>query len=410
MTKISEEQVHQHIWKERAAWADLFIPSTLAPALSTGDFEFWQLIKQRTLDKILRAHERVVDGRLIASKMKLPIDKTKPMELDFIGTHEDGIFIVELKTDKSAERNAFTELLAYSNYLASLFTLSGHRDITNVLIADMSAKVTRQAYLYDLLIADRHTIVYLPRFPTGTAGSLQLELYIPPDAEFQRFTNDLLSHDAMTCVVGSFHNVPGFIDSAEKNGADPPQHTIDILTQISSHAAQLMESERLNGFCFMRKRWKELETHYENSLVVVALNPFLRPDDADLASVADQLDDDAIPAFLSAPQAGFQSRLWRITKRALDEGLGAGAQTELENMPWGAMVKSMIEVVFTHNIGFRPTGLLREAYVQILTDARLSPIPLEPIGDDHAKIQVDDIHNWFVAWDFMEWCGYVENN
>jgi len=55
--------------------------------------------------------------------------------------------------DRAAERNAFSELFAYSNYVAGIFALSGHKDITNILVSTMDVKITRQAYLYDLLIA-----------------------------------------------------------------------------------------------------------------------------------------------------------------------------------------------------------------------------------------------------------------
>jgi hypothetical protein len=65
------------------------------------------------------------------------------MELDLLGQHEDGLFILELKVDRAAERNAFSELFAYSNYIAGLFVLSGHKDITNVLVAGLEVKITR---------------------------------------------------------------------------------------------------------------------------------------------------------------------------------------------------------------------------------------------------------------------------
>jgi len=40
-----------------------------------------------------------------------------------------------------------------------MFALSGSKDITNVLVAKLDNKITTQAYLYDLLIADRNVIV-----------------------------------------------------------------------------------------------------------------------------------------------------------------------------------------------------------------------------------------------------------
>ena len=116
-------------------------------------------------------------------KVDLPTDSTKPMQLDLLGYHEDGIFVLELKVGSSSERNAFSELLAYSNYIAQMFALSGPADITNVLVAPMGAKITRHAYLYDLLISSRDVIAYRPIF-SEQLESLKLELYVPTDEDF----------------------------------------------------------------------------------------------------------------------------------------------------------------------------------------------------------------------------------
>ncbi|MGX9181819.1 hypothetical protein [Mesorhizobium sp. BHbdii] len=96
---------------------------------------------------------------------------------------------MELKVERSAERNAFSELFAYSNYIAGMFALSGPQDITNILVANLDNKITRQAFLYDLLISERDIIVYRPVFPTGELSSLKLEIYIPSDDDFRHFTN-----------------------------------------------------------------------------------------------------------------------------------------------------------------------------------------------------------------------------
>lgn len=141
------------------------------------------------------------------------------MELDLLGHHEDGLFILELKVDRAAERKAFSELFAYSNYVAGMFALSGHRDITNVLVSTMDVKITRQAYLYDLLVADRDVLVYAPVFVTDALESLRLQLHVPSDDEFERFTNQLLSHGAMGCVVITIDDIPGWIDNREKDGS-----------------------------------------------------------------------------------------------------------------------------------------------------------------------------------------------
>ncbi|MER8861566.1 hypothetical protein NKI09_28530 [Mesorhizobium sp. M0757] len=187
MGQFSEEAVHSYLFK--SGLTDL-VDDTAALNEKPGDdedhFQLWRIIKARALAKLRRLHNSVRYGEFLGSKIKLPTDHTRPMELDLLGHQEDGLFILELKVDRAAERNAFSELFAYSNYIAGMFALSGHKDITNVLVSTMDVKITRQAYLYDLLIADRDVLIYAPVFVTDALESLSLQLHVPSDDEFRR--------------------------------------------------------------------------------------------------------------------------------------------------------------------------------------------------------------------------------
>jgi hypothetical protein len=402
---FSEEEVHQLIYRQglESLIAETSEPPKAPSVLVTGseDFALWRVIKAKTEDKLRKIDRRIRYGAFLGSKIKLPTNKSKPMELDLLGTYDDGLFILELKVNRSAERNAFSELFAYSNYISEMFALSGHKDITNVLVANLDAKITKQALLYDLLIADRNVIVYQLDFPGENLESLRLRLYLPTDEDFQHFTNRLLSHDAMACVVASFEDISGWIDSGEIGG-DPPEHTIENLEAIGSYAAQLMEAENLHGFCFMRKRWAEIPVYYPNALILCAVNPFEIVDPERPVSVVEQLDEDRISEFFEFPKLAFHGRLLSLARRVLDHSLKVGTQTELENPLWSEMVTSMIEVVFTHNVAFHPTGLLREAYVSVLTSTYQNEY-----AEDMSPLKIKEVSNWLRAWSFMERCGFA---
>ncbi len=358
------------------------------------------------VSKLLQLHRTVRYGTFVGSKVKLPIDKTRPMELDLLGWHEGGIFVLELKVDRNAERNAFSELFAYSNYVAQMFALSGPRDITNVLVANLDVKITREAYLYDLLIGDRDVIVYKPVFTSDAVESLKLHLHIPADEDFQHLTNKLFSERAMTCVVASFDDLPGWFDNEETDG-QLNSHTRDHLGAVSSHAAQLMEAEHLHGFCYMRKRWNELPFPANSALIMCAVNPFHVADPDLSGPLLDQIEEKHHAAFFEAAEFAFVGRLTEIAQRALEDGLPHGHRFHLETPAWSGMVRSMIETVFAHNFGFRPTGLFREAYVAHLN----SQYALQAAGgtvEDFSTMKVVEITNWLHAWCFMESCGFVD--
>lgn len=414
--KFSELDVHDFIYQQgmAALTSDLTSIEEEIPSLTDEDaslleddipFELWKIIKAKATEKIERLHELVRYGTFIGSKINLPTDKTRPMQLDLLGLHDDGIFVLELKVDKSAERNAFSELFAYSNYIADIFALSGHRDITNVLVSSLDAKITRHAFLYDLLIADRNIIVYTPSFSDGSLQSLSLNPYFPSDDDFQKFTNRLLSHDAISCVVASFHDIPDWIDSGEISEA-PPDYTRKFLKEVSSYTAQLMEEERLHGFCFIRKPWAEIPMYYRNSLIICAVDPFAI-EDFDLSNeILSQIDEEHHSSFFENPRSGFSGRLIRIAHRALRDSLKHGQRCEVELPLWSQMVVSMVEVVFTHNMGFRPTGLFRDAYVSYIDSLYEQNQIAGTTVHDVSVLQIEEITNWMRAWTFMEGCGF----
>lgn len=406
----SEEETHQFIWKNGIESliddsSELDIALKELEIRSPDSFDLWRVIKARAFEKINRIHRSVRYGTLLASKLKLPTDKTKPMELDMVGQHEDGLFILELKVDKGAERNAFSELFAYTNYLSEMFALSGPKDISNVLVAEVSAKITRSAYLYDLLIADRNTIVYRPIFGTDLSD-LRLSLHLPSDDDFRYFATQLLTHESMSCLVISFHDLPGWFDSEEEEGS-LRDYTKEHLSAVSGYTAQLMEAERLHGFCFIRKRWKEIPSYYGNSLVICAINPFHFADPERQQLIAKQLDDDKRTAFFETASLGFYGRLFEVGGKAIKDTLTHKYQLEYETTIWSSMVTDMMEVVLTHNFGFRPTGIFRQAYTSHL-NAIYAANEAGEDAEDVSMLKINEVTNWMRAWEFMSACGFTD--
>lgn len=373
------------------------------------DFDLWKIIKKRCLEKICALHQKVKNGHLIGSDIKLPTDSSKPMEMDLLGLHEDGIFIVELKTDSSAERNSFTELLAYSNYITETFPASGKKDIINVLVATLKPKIAVNAYLYDLIIADRETLVYKPTLKNGVLETLKLDLHIPSDDDFKHFTNKLISHDAFSTIVLSFNDMPGWFDSNETDNRLSPE-TEKNLSIISSHTAQIMESEQLHGFCFIRKRWQELNKNYqfENSIIICAINPFKNGDEDQLHKLTEQLSHEDVGDFLEFPKSGFNSRLVKIAARVQSDCLNNPAHTELNSRDWSSLVDEIEEVAHTHNIAFHATGLLREAYTGYLDQVYKFDKESE-YEEDICKFKALELTNWFRAWLFMEKVSLIDD-
>ena len=414
----SENAVHAHMY---ASGIDALIVESkdLEEALAVGtgpisiddadfessQFELWRIIKLRALKRIERIHRSIKHGKFIGSKIKLPIDGTRAMELDLLGQHDDGIFILELKVDDSSERNAFSELLGYSQYIAQMFAMSGPGDITNVLVAPMHVKITRQAFLYDLLVANRDVVVYKPVLVDGTLASLQLQLYVPPDEEFRFFANQLLSHDAMSCTVVSFPDLKGWYDSTD---VYVNEHTRKFLSGLSGYASQLMEAEQLHGFSYIRQYWPELPFPYKNALIICAINPFVFVNEDRAEALVRQLDEESSLSLLEQPRHAFLGRVIRLAERAIRDSLSHGQRYEIGVPQWSAMVRSIVETATCTNFGFRPTGLFREAFVTYIN--RLHQERSDGAPHDVSRVKIEDVSSWMRAWIFMEVCGFDGTN
>ncbi len=328
------------------------------------------------------------------------------MELDLFGYHDDGLFILELKVERGAERNAFSEMLGYSYYIAEMHALSGAHDITNVLVANLDNKITRHAFLYDLLVSDRDVIVYKPTFANGTVESLKLELHIPSDDDFRHLTNELLSHDSMACVVVTLDDLEGWFDNEEEKSSLNSWTRLH-LDKVAGYCAQLMEAEGLHGFCFMRKPWRELPWSNRSSLIICALNPFKLSNLDRSDPISAQLTAEQASLLAEIPTMAFDGRLLRLGKRAIKDTLTHDYPLELSTPSWAGMVVSMIEVVFTHNFGFRPVGMLREAFSSFLNNLYAREENGTGHGEDVSLLKINEITSWMRAWMFMEGCGFV---
>lgn len=403
---FSEEDVHKYLFAVGLPKVIADTPELETQPASPGyGMSLWEVIKARTIAKLSRLHLLLRSSELAGSKVKLPITSTRRMELDLVGYHAEGVFVLELKTERSAERNAFSEMLAYTNYFGGMFPMTGRHDISNVLIANVDATITAQAFLYDLLISDRDVIVYKPEFNDGTVASLKLKAFVPSDEEFQRFADKLLSHDAMACVAVTFPDKPGWIDNRE-TGGELNEETREHLELMTSYAAQLMEAEGLHGFCIATKPWHELPGSNRTTIFVCAVNPFLAPLKERSDIILPQLKKEHRDKFMLKPDLGFHKRLERLAQRTVRDSLPHGYTMSTDRRTWSKVVNSLEDTVHTHNLGFRPTGLLRESHVANLNSKYEKDAQGEGMGEDFSILKINEVMGWLSAWVFMEECGW----
>jgi hypothetical protein len=167
-----------------------------------------------------------------------------------------------------------------------------------------------------------------------------------------------------------------------------------------------MEEEGLHGFCFVRKFWKSIPWSDRSSLFICALNPFRLAERSRANAIMAQIDPEHHASLLEAPLYAFDGRLIRLAQRVVNDGLTHGACGEVETPLWSAIVTSVTEVAISHNFAFRPTGMMREAYVSYLNGIYARNASETEYKEDVSKLKVEEIFNWMRAWMFMEGCGF----
>ena len=157
----------------------------------------------------------------------------------------------------------------------------------------------------------------------------------------------------------------------------------------------------------MRKPWKEIPWSNKSSLIICALNPFKVPSEERGKLILEQIDnEDHIMALFENSASGFLGRLIRIAQKAVKDSFTHDHDCYVELPLWEYMVTSFVETAATHNFAFRPTGLLREAYVAHLDNIYLNNLLDAEYQEDVSMLKINEINNWFRAWEFMRGCGF----
>ncbi|WP_244515122.1 MULTISPECIES: hypothetical protein [unclassified Ensifer] len=125
-------------------------------------------------------------------------------------------------------------------------------------------------------------------------------------------------------------------------------------------------------------------------------------------AITAQIDSDKRSEFFEMPEMAFDGRVVRIAQRAVKDCLAHHTGGELETPYWGSIVETSSEVVYTHNFGFRPTGMLREAYTSYLNE-RFAIEAAGGWGDDLSVLKINNVNNWLQAWEFMRMCGFAQS-
>ena len=362
------------------------------------DLSVQDLMDQRVREKLQRGLDLLESIELIGMEVGLEQQSNSTIRADFLAVFPGttGIGIIELKKSAQTERQAFTELLAYSNHLTTLFPTMTREDIVYVLISPMETRICRDAVLQSLLFDNRNIVALIPEFDDpNKIESLRLNPWVPSSSELATFTDVAFREDNFSVCKIVWEYCEGWWDAPK--GENPTPGLVAQLNDVSALAAQCMEEAGIHGFVYASQTWSELSPvlPFTNALVLVGLNPYavgglqilvrreqIEPAEApsaheylpNLAEVIPGLNRHAKDIhqennFLSDLHSVWDSQLFRIGHKVVTSVTqtlsGSSLMTDQGFMNWHTFQQQLLEDVTCHNLAVRPTGILRHLFLAV---------------------------------------------
>ncbi|MFN9620353.1 MAG: hypothetical protein ACK55X_11640 [Synechococcaceae cyanobacterium] len=338
-----------------------------------------QQIVETRINSIVAGLESLV---LSARELRLERTGDSTTRIDLFGNSECiGLTIIELKKSKQTERQAFTELLAYSNHFCSIFPGLTEKAINTVLVAPMESRTVRDAYVQEVLGNGKSSLALVPREENS---KINLEIYYPDASYYQWFENNLLDDRSMYVVAIEFEEVKGWIDIDVENGGQIPEYSKSALNTISSAISHRLEAQGFHSLVYATQQWGEIGQifPYPNAIYAVFVNPFASFRGSchegeifgetregrvtEIQAIYDQLDEHEKDLWLESMESGFHDFAIRAVKDEFDKCFlnrhGKSVRCEISLPDWYGVKTSMISSVFTHNLDIFQTGLLRDIY------------------------------------------------
>ncbi len=396
--KFSERDIQDHIWDRRNEWEDIVIdfPEVELFNLSVSEVDVspGKIFYNQIIRKMERLYSKAACADIFANEVPLIKDGGNPMRVDMMSTFLDdtSIGIIELKKSKQTERQAFTELLAYSNYFTSLFPGSTKEDVFLILVAPMETKIVKEALIQSLLFDGRSIVAYSPIFEDDNdIKTLRLKPWVPIFEDISIYAQTSFSGKNLSVCKVVWEYSEGVWDA--KKGENPENYMIQNMNHVSALAAQLMEKRGIHGFTYCSQLWPELSEALPltNSLVIVGVNPYAVSSSNSLLNKGVKRSElphslehieslESIITGLSKSRgydedewgrmyslyAVWDSNLYRVAKEVVDMStmLVDGQRPMIDSgfMRWDEYQIQFLEDVSCHNYSVRPSGIFRELY------------------------------------------------
>ncbi|MFA7060644.1 MAG: hypothetical protein WC156_07485, partial [Pedobacter sp.] len=193
--KFSEIEIQEYLWSQREHFADFLVDTSILNEIKClddlSDLTAQALVRNMITKKLKEMYFSLHSLELIGSEVPLEQLLNSTIRADFLAVFpgDTGVGIIELKKSSQTERQAFTELLAYSNHITTLFPGMSREDIVYILISPMVTRIARDAVIQSLTFDNRKIVALIPELTDpDDLTTLKLRLWVPTDSELYSFS------------------------------------------------------------------------------------------------------------------------------------------------------------------------------------------------------------------------------
>ncbi len=359
---MTEKAIQNYIWENREKLNQLIIepefPALFDSVLSEKNksFDSERALTNLIIKRLKRNFEKVGSLELFGNEVPLKRKNDNTIRADLLGiVDSSALSVIEIKKSKQTERQAFTELLAYSSHIQALFPGMGKEDIMYILISPMEERIVRESVIRTIVF-DRYPILcFIPIWQKDDITTLRLKPWIPDLKALLQFSEKCFKKVNFTVKTFSWNN-DGKLDSNQLN-------------KISLIAAQLMESKGINGFAFTFQYYPEVKFPDPNSLILVGLNPFQtgkefirNKNKIERFFLGDFFDSNKIEEKIYSYESLRSGSTSRLTMIGLKVCKSFSIYPETGDMNWEQFIHQPIENSLAQHFQAYPTGIIRELY------------------------------------------------
>jgi hypothetical protein len=275
MAKVKEDKIQKWLEKKYSDIKRLINNVDKFEDLNTDQIPYYSLdylIKKKVAESSKYVYDLLDDVDVIIANKNISLDKTERLFPDLLlfSPENSTFFIIEIKRDEQAERQAITELLAYEHELKNLFPFMSNIEVCFILIAsDFNTLLSHSVSSLSLWQNKKILPLKINGIENEDENEWSLSLYLPTSWTLLSLDSFKSEHISTTNLV--LENKGAYTYNRDVNIKEQTVN-FDILMRGMELIVKEAERNNVSGFVLLSRL---TSSHLANwCFTICVVNPF----------------------------------------------------------------------------------------------------------------------------------------